>query len=120
VIGDPSIFKLIRKATYDNFIQTTGIRDGVSHSAKVLSVFYDSLDTSDPDPDVIIKIDISNVFNTRIATTCRVFTLDVLSGRASRDYACGLKKGQDIRTCDTLGGSRFVFRTQRTGKFENL
>jgi hypothetical protein len=32
-------------STYDNFIQTGGIRDGVSHCAKILSVFYDSLDT---------------------------------------------------------------------------
>ena len=32
-------------STYDNFIQTTGIRDGVSHFAKILSVFYDNLDT---------------------------------------------------------------------------
>jgi hypothetical protein len=35
-------------STYDNFIQTAGIRDGASHYAKILSVFYDSLDTSDP------------------------------------------------------------------------
>jgi hypothetical protein len=35
-------------------------------------------------------IDISNVFN----TTDRALTLDVLSGRVSRDYACGLKKGR--------------------------
>ena len=49
-----------------------------------LGFFYDNLDTSDPnDPDVIIKIDISNAFN----TTCRAFTLNVLSGRAPRDYA---------------------------------
>ena len=41
-------------STYDNFIQTTGIRDGVSHCAKILSIFYDSLDTSDlNDPEVI-------------------------------------------------------------------
>ena len=72
----------------DNFIQTAGIRDGASHCAKILSVFYDNLNTSDPnDPELIIKIDISNAFN----TTCRAFTLDVLSGRASRDSACGLK-----------------------------
>ena len=52
-------------SSYDNFIQTAGIRDGASHCAKVLSVFYDNLDTSDPnDPDVIIKIDVSNAFNT--------------------------------------------------------
>ena len=30
-------------SSYDNFIQTAGIRDGTSHCAKVLSVFYDSL-----------------------------------------------------------------------------
>jgi hypothetical protein len=41
------------------------------------------------DAEVIIKIDMSNAFN----TTCRALTLDVLSGRASRDYACGLKQG---------------------------
>jgi hypothetical protein len=70
-------------STYDNFIQTAGIRDGASYCAKILSVFYDNLSTSDPnDPDVIIKIDISNVFN----TTCRAFTLNVLNGRAPRDY----------------------------------
>ena len=64
--------------TYDNFIQTAGIRDGASHCDKILSVFYDNLDTtSDPnDPEVIIKIDISNTFN----TTCRALKLDVLSG----------------------------------------
>jgi hypothetical protein len=37
----------------------------------MLSVFYDNLDTSDPnDSDVIIKIDVSNAFN----TTDRAFT----------------------------------------------
>jgi hypothetical protein len=30
-------------STYDNFIQTAGIRDGVSHYAKILSGFYDNL-----------------------------------------------------------------------------
>ena len=51
-------------STY-NFIQIAGMRDGASHCAKILSVFYDNLDTSDPnDPEVIIKIDISNAFNT--------------------------------------------------------
>jgi hypothetical protein len=30
-------------SSYDNFVQTAGIRDGASHCAKVLSVFYDSL-----------------------------------------------------------------------------
>ncbi len=45
---------------------------------------------------MIIKIDISNAFN----TTCRALTLDVLSGRASRDYVCGLKRGYAIPTCE--------------------
>ena len=55
-------------STYGNFIQTDGIRDGASsHYAKILFGFYDNLDTSDiNDPEVIIKIDISNVFNTRL------------------------------------------------------
>jgi hypothetical protein len=82
-------------STY-NFIQETGIRDGSWYCVKILSVFYYNLDTSDPnDPQVIIKIDISNVFN----TTCRVLPLDVVSGRASRDYDCGLKHGDVIPTC---------------------
>jgi hypothetical protein len=66
---------------------------------KILSVFYDSLDTSDPNgPEVIIKIDISNSFN----TTCRALTLDVLSGRPSRDYVWDLKRGDTIPTCENL------------------
>jgi hypothetical protein len=70
-------------STYDNFIQTAGIRDGASYCSKNLSVFYDNLDTSDPDdPEVIVKVDISNTFN----TTCRALTLDVRSGYVSRDY----------------------------------
>ena len=74
-------------STYDNFIQTACIRDGASHCAKILSVFYDNLNTTDMnDPDVIIKIDISNAFK----TTNRALTLDVISGRASRDYVTTL------------------------------
>ena len=98
-------------STYDNFIQTAGIRDGASHCAKILSVFYDSLDTSDPnDHEVIIKIDRSNAFN----TICRALTLDVLSGRASRDYACGLKRGDAIPTPESISvlfGYFFAMRT---------
>jgi hypothetical protein len=99
-------------STYDNFIQTTDIRDGALHYAKILSVFYDNLDTSDPnDPEVIIKIDISNVFN----TTCRTLTLDVLSGRASHDYACGLVKGHAIPNCETLNKFFGYFKKSKTG-----
>ena len=72
---------------------------GASHCGKILSVFYDNLDTSDPnDPEVIIKIDISNAFN----TTCRALTLDVLSGHPTCGYACGLKRGDAIATSETL------------------
>ena len=85
VVHRKEVVKLFT-STYDNFIQTSGIRDGVSYWSKILSVFYDNLNTVDPnDPDVIIKIDISNSFN----TTNRVLTLDVISGRASRDLNRG-------------------------------
>jgi hypothetical protein len=66
---------------------------------KILSVYYDNLDTSDPDdPDVIIKIDVSNEFN----TTDRTLILDLISGHVSRDYGCGLNRGDVIPTVDTL------------------
>jgi hypothetical protein len=84
-------------STYDNFIQTAGIKDGASHSAKILTCFYDNLDVSDStDPEVTIQIDVANAFN----STNRGLTLDVLNGRVSRDYACGLKTGDVIPTCD--------------------
>ena len=95
-------------SAYDNFSQTAGIRDGASHCAKILSVFYDSLDPSDP--EVIIKIDISNAFN----TTCRALALDVLSGRASRDCACGLKQGEAIPTCENLSNFFGYFKEMHT------
>ena len=86
-------------STYDNFIQTAGIRDGVSHCEKILSIFYDSLDTTDlNDTEVMMKIDISNAFN----STCRVLTLDIISGRDSRDYHCDIKKGDPIAISETL------------------
>jgi hypothetical protein len=51
---------------------------------------------SDPsDPDVIIKLDISNAFD----ALCGQITLDVLGGQASSDYACGLKEGDNVDTC---------------------
>ena len=81
-----------------------------NYCAKILSVFYDNLDTSVPnDPEVIIKIDIS-VFN----TTCRVLTLDVLSGHVSRDYTCDLKKGDDIPTCENLSDLFGYFKVMYT------
>ena len=52
----------------------------------------------------------SNAFN----TTNRVLTLDVISGRASRDYACGLKQGDAIPTIDTLTTLFGYFKSMRT------
>jgi hypothetical protein len=62
------------------------------------------------DTDVIIKIDISNAFN----TTDRALTLYVLGGRASRDYACGLKEGQAIFTGENLSNFFGYFKAMRT------
>jgi hypothetical protein len=67
-------------------------------------------DISDPnDPEVIIKIDVSNAFN----STDRPFTLDCISGRASRDYACGLKQGDVIGTVDSLTNLFGYFKAMR-------
>ena len=59
---------------------------------------------------MIIKIDISNDFN----TTCRALTSDVLIGRSSRDYACGLKRGYTIFTCENLSNLFGYFKTMHT------
>ena len=59
---------------------------------------------------MIIKIDISNAFN----TTNRALTLDMISGRASREYACGLKRGDVIPTLDTLSELFGYFKAMRT------
>jgi hypothetical protein len=69
---------------------------------------------SDPsDPDVIIKLDISNAFN----ALCRQLTLDALGGQASSDYACGLKEGDNIDTCcGELHNMFEYFRAMRTTK----
>ena len=55
---------------------------------------------------MIIKIDISNAFN----STCRALTLDIISGRASRDYACDIKKGETIATRETLSNMSGYFK----------
>ena len=62
------------------------------------------------DPEVIIKIDISNAFN----STCRALTLDILSGRASRDYVCGLKRLDAITTSETLSNMFGCFKAMRS------
>jgi hypothetical protein len=76
-----------------------------------LTCFYDNLDVSDPtDPEVIIKIDVANAFN----STDRGLTLDVLSGHVSRDHDCGLKTGDVIPTCDNLSTLFGYFKDIRT------
>ena len=61
---------------------------------------------------MIIKIDISNSFN----TTRRALTLDVLSGQDSRDYACGLKRWETIafETLSNFFGYFHVIHTCHT------
>jgi hypothetical protein len=74
---------------------------------------YAALNSDPSDPDVIIKLDISNAFN----ALCRQLTLDVLGGKASCDYACGLKEGDNIETvCGELRNMLENFRTMRTTK----
>ena len=58
---------------------------------------------------MIIKIDVSNAFN----TTDHTLTLDMISGRASRDYACGIKEGDVIGTVDSLTTLFGYFKAMR-------
>ena len=75
---------------------------------------YAALNSDPSDPDVIIKLDISNAFN----VLCRRLTLDVLGGKASCDYACGLKEGDNIETvCTELRNMFSYFKALRTTKF---
>ena len=44
-------------STYENFMQTAGIRDGTSYCVKILWVFYDNLHTTAlNDPEVILRL----------------------------------------------------------------
>jgi hypothetical protein len=74
---------------------------------------YTALNSDPSNPDVIIKLDISNAFN----ALCRQLTLDVLGGKASCDYARGLEEGDKIETvCGELRNTLEYFRTMRTTK----
>jgi hypothetical protein len=74
---------------------------------------YATLNSDPSVPDVIIKLDISNTFN----VLCCQLTLDVLGGKASCDYACGLKEGDNIETvCEELLKMFEYFRAMRTTK----
>ena len=62
---------------------------------------------------MIIKLDISNAFN----VLCPQLTLDVLGGKASCDYACSLKEGDNIETvCEELRNMFQYFKAMRTTK----
>jgi hypothetical protein len=83
------------------------------HCAKILSAMYASLNSDPSNLDVIIKLGISNSFN----TMCLQLTLDVLGGKASCDYACGLKEGDNIETvCGELRNMLEYFRAMHTTK----
>ena len=75
---------------------------------------YANLNNTTPnDPEVIIKIDISNAFN----VLCRALTLDVLSGKASRTYASGIREGEEFETkCEQLRSMFGYFASMRTVK----
>jgi hypothetical protein len=101
---------------YEFFLQTVGLQDGASHCVKILSSMYAALSSDPSDPDEIIKLDldISNAFN---ALVQRQLTLDVLGGKASCDYACGLKDCGNIEAvCGELRNMFEYFRTMRTTK----
>jgi hypothetical protein len=100
-------------STYKKILQTAGLQDGASHCAKIHSAMYASLYSDPSDPDVIIKLGLSNAFN----VLCRRLTLDVLGGKASCDYACGLKEGDNIETvCTELRNMFSYFKALRTTK----
>ena len=74
---------------------------------------YAALNSDPSGPDVIIKLDISNAFN----TLCSQLTLNVLGGTVSCTYSCELKEGDNIETvCGELRNMFEYFRTMRTTK----
>ena len=99
-VKDAEARRKLRPKPDENFLQTAGLQDGASHCAKILSAMYSALNSDPSDPDVIIKLDISNAFN----VLCHRLTLDVLGGKASCYYACGLKEG-----CEGVNPQRAEF-----------
>ena len=86
--------------TYPNFKQLALSKDGASHFFCLLNAtYYDPSFTSAPDAEdqmVIINLDISNAFG----TLCAQLALDVLAGKASRDYASGINADADFETAE--------------------
>ena len=61
------------------------------------AAYYDLAFTSAADaedPTVIVNLDITNAFG----TLCARLVLDVLAGKDSRDYACGINVDEDFET----------------------
>ena len=84
--------------TYTNFKQLSLSKDYASHCLYFLNTSYsDPAFTSaedEEDPMVIVKLDISNAFGFLRAR----LVLDVLAGKASRDYACRIKVDKEFET----------------------
>jgi hypothetical protein len=82
-------------STYENFLQTAGLQDGASHCAKILSAMCSALNSDLSDPDVIIKLDVSNVFN----VLCRCLCGDGTGTASSRTaISCGTIDDMETRT----------------------
>ena len=83
--------------TYPNFKQLSLSKDGASHFLYFLQLHYHPAFTSAEDaedPTVIVNLDISNAFG----SLCARLLVDVLAGKASRDYACGINIDEDFET----------------------
>jgi hypothetical protein len=84
--------------TYSNFKQPTLSKDGASHCLYFLNAVYSDPDFTSAedaeDPWVIMQLDIKNAFG----SLCARLVLDVLSGKASRNYSCGIKVDEDFET----------------------
>ncbi len=101
--------------TYPNLKQFALSKDGASHFLYFLNAaYYDPAFTSAEDaedPTVIVNLDISNAFG----SLCGRLVLDVLAGKASRDYARGINIGEDFETAVHELRTYFgFFRLQRT------
>ena len=68
-------------------------KNGALQCTKFLTCMYAALDSGPANPEVLLKIDLSNAFNTHC---CRL-TLDVCSSKASRDYACEIYTGLSVK-----------------------
>jgi hypothetical protein len=84
--------------TYSNFKQLALSKDGASHCLYFLNAAYADPDFTSvedaEDPMVFMQLDIKNAFG----SLCARLVLDVLSGKASRDYSCGIKVDEAFET----------------------